>query len=93
VRSIDPERLIRNVGERLGEIRREGGLTQQEVADRLHVTLRYVQRVEAGEENLTLRSLAEFANALKVPPEELFTVPRPRKRQRGRPGKRTRASS
>lgn len=62
-------------------------MTQQEVADRLQVTLRYVQKVEAGEENLTLRSLAEFANALKVPLEELLVAPQPRKRRPGRPGK------
>jgi len=62
-------------------------MTQQQVADRLEVTLRYVQRVEAGEENLTLRSLAEFANALRVPMEQLFAAPSPRKRRPGRPGK------
>ena len=87
VRPIDPARLVRNVGERLGELRREREMTQQEVADRLQVTLRYVQKVEAGEANLTLRSLAEFANALRSPIEALFTTPEPRRRRPGRPGK------
>jgi transcriptional regulator with XRE-family HTH domain len=57
------------------------------MADRLEVTLRYVQRVEAGEENLTLESLAQFANTLRVPLEELFVAPEPRKRRPGRPSK------
>ena len=48
VRPINPARLIQNVGARLGEIRRAQGMTQQNVADRLEVTLRYVQKVEAG---------------------------------------------
>lgn len=87
MRPIDPARLIRNVGARLGDLRREASLTQQDVADRLEVTLRYVQRVEAGEENLTLESLAHFANALRVPLESLFLAPEPRKRRPGRPGK------
>lgn len=87
VRPINPARLIQNVGARLGEIRRAQGMTQQNVADRLEVTLRYVQKVEAGEANLTLRSMAEFANALKMPLEELLTLPQPRKRRPGRPGK------
>jgi transcriptional regulator with XRE-family HTH domain len=62
-------------------------LTQQQVADRLDLTMRYVQRVEAGEENLTLESLAHLANALRVPLEALFVVPQPRKRRPGRPSK------
>jgi transcriptional regulator with XRE-family HTH domain len=52
-------------------------MTRQEVADRLEATMRYVQRVEAGEANLTLRSLAEFANALRAPVEELLAPPLP----------------
>ena len=88
MRPIDPARLIQSVGVRLGEIRRQRGLTQQEVADRLALTMRYVQRVESGESNLTLRSMAEFANALRVPLEELFVPPESRKRRPGRPGKR-----
>ena len=57
------------------------------MADRLAVTLRYVQRVEAGEENLTLESLARYANALRVPLEELFVAPEPSKKRPGRPSK------
>lgn len=89
MRPIDPARLIQSVGRRLGDLRRERGLTQQEVADRLEVTMRYVQRVEAGEANLTLESMAELANALRVPIEELFATPEPRRRRPGRPGKQS----
>jgi len=87
VRPINPARLIQNVGARLGDLRIAAKLTQQEIADRLEVTLRYVQRVEAGEENLTLESLAQFANILRVPLEQLFVAPEPRKRRPGRPSK------
>jgi DNA-binding XRE family transcriptional regulator len=87
VRPINPARLIQNVGARLGDLRIAAKLTQQEMADRLEVTLRYVQRVEAGEENLTLESLAQFANTLRVPLEQLFVAPEPRKRRPGRPSK------
>lgn len=89
MRRINPDRLIRYVGKRIGELRRIAGWTQQKVADRVGVTLRYVQRVEAGEENLTLESLARFANTLRVPLEELFVAPEPRKRRPGRPGKQS----
>lgn len=87
MRPIHPARLIQSVGARLGDLRRAAELTQQEMADRLEVTLRYVQRVEAGKENLTLESLARFANTLRVPLEALFVAPEPRKRRPGRPSK------
>ena len=35
--------------ETLKEARRAAGLTQQQMADRLHITMRYYQKIEAGE--------------------------------------------
>jgi len=89
VRPISPERLQKNVGQRLAESRKLRGLTQQVLADRLGVTMRYVQAVEAGGENLTLRSLAEWANVLKVTPSVLFETPAPSVRKPGRPRTKT----
>jgi transcriptional regulator with XRE-family HTH domain len=38
----------------VAERRRAYGLTQEQLAEKLDVSLKYLQRVEAGEENLTL---------------------------------------
>jgi transcriptional regulator with XRE-family HTH domain len=85
VKPIQPEKLLRDVGRRIAEQRSAKDWTQQELADRLGVTLRYVQSVEAGTQNLTLRSLASYCSVLGVPVGELFTPPQGRRPRAGRP--------
>jgi transcriptional regulator with XRE-family HTH domain len=89
VRATDPERAIRLVGARVAESRRAAGLTQEALAERLSISSKYLQRVEAGLENLTLRSLVALANAVDVAPRDLLLKPRNAAPTRpGRPRKR-----
>lgn len=53
------------VGEEIRRVRKEQGLTQSELAERLQTAPAYISQVEAGKENLTLGSLARIANALR----------------------------
>ena len=85
MKPIDPERLLRDAGRRLAELREARGLTQQALAEELGVSMRYVQSVEAGKENLTLRTLADYASVLRVTIPEVFQPPASRKRRVGRP--------
>lgn len=79
------EVTARAVGEELRRARRELGLTQRELANRLASTQSYVANVEAGRENLTLGKLAQFANGLgarlgirvEVVPRATVHVPEP----------------
>lgn len=87
VRSVDADRLVQDVGRRLAELREARGLTQQALADALNVSMRYVQAVEAGEENLTLRSIAVLINVLRAPVTAVFEPPQARRRRPGRPRK------
>lgn len=52
--------------------------------------LRYLQRVEAGEENLSLDSFVKMAGKLEVDIIELFRVPSRHPTKRGRPLKQRR---
>lgn len=88
MRRIDPDRLLRDVGRRLAELRSEKGATQEAFAAEAGLSTRYVQRVEAGEENLTLRSLAILASVLRSPVATLLEPPRTRTTRKGRPPKR-----
>ena len=85
----DPEKLIRRVGRRIAELRREAGLTQEELAETLGVGWRYISRTERGAENLTLETMAKLADALGVRARMLLEEPSPQARQvrRGRPKK------
>jgi transcriptional regulator with XRE-family HTH domain len=75
VRPVDPDRLLRNLGRRLAEARAERGLTQEQLAELVDVSARYVQSVEAGNENLTVRTLAKFATVLEIPLADMFLAP------------------
>lgn len=81
----DPDTLIQQVGRRVAELRVEAGQTQAQMAERVEVSVQYLQRVEAGQENLTLRSLAGLANVLDVEVVALLQAPRKLTTRRGRP--------
>lgn len=84
--------VLRDIGRRVAEVRATRGWTQETTAERLDVNLPYFQRIEAGRENLTVRSLVSVARVLGVRTAVLFTAPVSRARRGpGRP-KRRRAS-
>jgi transcriptional regulator with XRE-family HTH domain len=85
--------LVRDVGRRVAELRIRLGLTQEELAERLDVLPRYVQRAEAGKVNFTLRSLHRWADVLGVAVAKLFAKPRIRPTRPGRPTKRSKPRS
>ena len=72
----DPDRLVRDIGRRVAELRRERGLTQQDLASKLRATMQWVQQIEYGA-NLTVHSLARVANALDIDLEALLVRPNP----------------
>jgi transcriptional regulator with XRE-family HTH domain len=89
VRPLDPYRVVRWVGGRVAERRESINLTQEALAERLDVSVKYLQRVEAGKQNLTIKSIVTLANILDVEPSYLLRAPRqPIRRKPGRPPKR-----
>lgn len=52
--------------------RREAGITQRELADRLKKPQSYVAKIEAGERRVDVVELVALAKALKVDPAVLF---------------------
>jgi transcriptional regulator with XRE-family HTH domain len=86
MRPADPNRVQKAVGRRIAELRRGRGLTQEQLADAVDTSLKYLQRIEAGSENLTIQSLVKLANALRAPLAALFEKPASvRRRRPGRP--------
>jgi transcriptional regulator with XRE-family HTH domain len=80
---------IRDVGRRVGEIRLGLGVTQEETAERLGISLKGYQRIERGLENMTIRRLVRVADVLGVRPIDLFAVPGARVARKGRPRRQT----
>lgn len=71
MREALPE-LVQVVGRRIKALRQARGLTQDAVAEALGIAVKNVQRLEAGRQNLTLKTLAHVADVLDVEPHELL---------------------
>jgi transcriptional regulator with XRE-family HTH domain len=64
--------LQRIVGRNIRRLRRERGLSQEDLAAEIGVHRTYMGGVERGERNLTLRSLERLADRLGVSPVGLL---------------------
>lgn len=60
------------LGERIARLRKDHGITQTQLAQRLGVSQQAVQAYEAGKRSIQITTLAELAEALSTPVEELF---------------------
>jgi transcriptional regulator with XRE-family HTH domain len=77
--------VLRALGRRIAELRAAQHRTQQQLADAAGVSVQYVQRIEAGRENLTTRSLVGLANLLRATLPDLFAKPTMPDAKPGRP--------
>jgi transcriptional regulator with XRE-family HTH domain len=69
--------LLSILGERLRNLRKEKGLSQEELAAIAEVHFSYIGKLERGEMNATIESLHNIMNALEVPMEDLFRFIQP----------------
>lgn len=68
----DPRRTF---GERLRELRRQRGVSQEELADLAGIDRTYVSGCERGRRNIGLLNIHRLARALAVEPSELLKPP------------------
>ena len=68
-----PDALLPILKARLRARRNELGLTQDEVAERMGMTVRHYQKIEGGELNITLRTLQRAATALRTTAADLLS--------------------
>jgi XRE family transcriptional regulator, aerobic/anaerobic benzoate catabolism transcriptional regulator len=84
VKGTSVDRLLRNIGRRVGEVRRVRRVTQEQLAERVGLSPRYIQQIESGHGNPSIRALCEIAAQLRVEFAELLT---PASNERARPGR------
>jgi transcriptional regulator with XRE-family HTH domain len=83
--SLRARALMLQLGGNVQRLRLKHGWTQEYLAELAGLDLSYAQRVERGEINLTLSSVANFADALGVQPGVLLRAGKPPIIKRGRP--------
>ena len=68
--AVEVEKARLSISEKLIETREKMGLTQAELAKKMHVSQQLISRIEGGSDNLTLETLVKFflilGMALKV---------------------------
>ena len=67
--SEDPRKKF---GDRVRTLRKQAGLSQEELAAACGLHRTYVGAVERGERNISLLNIVQFAHALRVKPADLL---------------------
>lgn len=71
-RGVESEKLLRRLAANTRALRRICGMTQEELAHSASLAPRHLQKIEAGQVNVTLRTIAALASALDCQPAQLL---------------------
>lgn len=66
------EKILLKFGERVRQLRKEKGLSQEQLAFKAEVHRTYIGMIERAEKNITLVNIEKIANALEIDLKELF---------------------
>lgn len=72
VKSAQTNKIQRQFGNRVRELRKKKGLSQEGLAFTCELDRSYIGGVERGERNVSLINIQKIADALGVPTRELF---------------------
>ena len=64
--------ILNQFGKRLSFLRKQKGLTQQELAESSEYSVEFISLVERGQNGPTLKGIEKLAHALSVHPKQLF---------------------
>lgn len=70
--NVKDKKFINAFGKNLKKIRKEAGLSQEDLANDADIPLSQVGRIERGEVNTTISTVYVLASALKVHITDLF---------------------
>lgn len=60
------------LGKKIKKYRKENGLTQQELAEKIDMSTKYIQFIETGKRKPSLKTIYKIVKALKIKIWELF---------------------
>ncbi|OXM83697.1 helix-turn-helix domain-containing protein [Paenibacillus rigui] len=65
--------LLTIVGERIRFFRKNRGLTQEQLGEKVELPQSYIGGIERGEKNISLETLERIVDALKIEPSDVLT--------------------
>jgi transcriptional regulator with XRE-family HTH domain len=71
--SSQEQKLMQDFGKRVAQVRKSRGVTQQELAQRIEMSVVAIAYIEGGKRWARLGTLSKIAKALKVNVSELFS--------------------
>lgn len=66
------EKAIKLFGKNLKKVRKDKGITQEQLSYDTGIELRQIGRIERGEINTGISTVMDIADALKINPRDLF---------------------
>lgn len=75
---MEPKSIQRVLADRIRKIRKAKGLRQEDMETR-GINYKYYQRIEAGNVNLTIKTIEKIASALDTSIMDIFRFPFPKK--------------
>jgi transcriptional regulator with XRE-family HTH domain len=67
------DEVVVTIGKKVRKLRKEAGLSQEDVSERCGIYRTYLSRIEGGTANPTVTTLDALAKTLNVKIDELFT--------------------
>ena len=64
--------IRKKIGNKIREIRKQRGFSQEELAFRCGLHRTYISDIERGDRNVSIKNIEKIANALKVKPSKLL---------------------
>lgn len=72
-------------GEQLRQVRREKGVTQEELSAKTGLAIRFLQDIEAGNKQATITTVFRLADGLGISPNKLLEKPFASWKKSGKP--------
>lgn len=66
------QKMMKAFGKRVAEVRKSRGVTQQELAEKINMSVVAIAYIETGKRWARLGTLSKIANSLKVDVSDLF---------------------
>lgn len=67
----------KKLGERIRELRKSAGITQEELGEKASLNYKFIGELERGRVNVSLDSIVKIASALGVQPDSFFSKAKP----------------